>query len=479
MSTFVEKISGINSRNKLLIVGLLTIITLSALLYWWVLRPSYRVLFSGLNAQNVSRIESTLTAFHIPYRVNGKGDAVLVPGKAVSQARMRLAAQGLPTQDVVGLELFDKSNYGVTDFAQQVEYQRALQGELERTISSLSEVEKVRVHLTLKPQGLFLGSDGRSKAAVEIKTRPGMHLTTAEVYGIRHLVAAAVHGLKAANVVVIDGSGNPLSIAGSHTGGMPGGVAERMREEHAVESAIRERIARLLRQGFGISGANVAVAVDLDFSRISQTENKILPYDHGHSGLLVSKQERDIVPTGKSTKANKSGNSEMDRSVDVRYAYGQLHRKTSFPVGRIRKIDVGVILPRGFKPGTIQHLKQLIFAVAGLDKSRGDRLAMALATSSHSSVSKRTQAAAALSVKQPETASEGSARVAEIPRSSPMPSWDFPLPVRWSAIVGLVLLLIMTLFLVILRRRRFMRVELSAVEEEQLSAALRQWLGGE
>src|ERR1700744_6358681 len=192
-------------------IGLLLIAVFVAASAWWVMHPPYGVLFRDLRDSDAAEISSTLGQMQVPYRLADEGKTILVPAESVYETRMKLISQGVPKGGSVGFELFKDSDYGVTEFAQKVNFQRALQGELERTIASLDEVSSARVHLTIHHAELFQSDPTPSKASVTLTLRPQKHLDAREVAGVQRLIASAVDGLAPATVVGLDGKGMVLA----------------------------------------------------------------------------------------------------------------------------------------------------------------------------------------------------------------------------------------------------------------------------
>ena len=192
-------------------IGLLLIVALAAGLTWWSTRTRYGVLFTELKQVDAAEIAGALDGLQVPHRFVDDGATVLVPEDSVYDARMKLVAQGVPHGGSVGFEVFKDSDFGVTEFAQRVNYQRALQGELERTIATIPDVQAARVHLTLRHAGMFESQDSPSKASVSLTLQPGRALAPKQVAGIQRLVASAVDGLAADAVTVLGQGGAILS----------------------------------------------------------------------------------------------------------------------------------------------------------------------------------------------------------------------------------------------------------------------------
>lgn len=231
-----------------------------------------RVLFSGLDPRDAAAVVAALEAAKIPYSLGGGGTVIEVPGPDVDRARLMLAEQNLPATGNVGFELFAEQSFGLTEFAQKVNYRRALQGELERTIAALDPVASVRVHITQPDRAVFEDERRAPTASVTVDLRPGRPLGDRQVGAIRHLVAAAVEGLDAGDVTVVTTDGTLLSRGGSDEA-----AAAALDHEVDLERDLERRIARLLERTVGIDGVEVTVAAEMDFSQIDTTEESYDP----------------------------------------------------------------------------------------------------------------------------------------------------------------------------------------------------------
>jgi flagellar M-ring protein FliF len=350
--------------------GLLLIVALASALGWWTTRPRYGVLFSDLRQVDAAEIATTLDSLQVPHRFADNGAAVLVPDDAVYDTRMKLVSQGVPHGGSVGFEVFKDSDFGVTEFAQHVNYQRALQGELERTIGSIPEVQAARVHLTLRRAGMFESQDTPSKASVSLTLRPGGNLAPKQVAGIQRLVASAVDGLSPDAVVVLGDGGAALS------GGM--GVAGDSSEEQArVEARLRQRVEGLLREALGESASfAVSVNVQLNYDRIKQIKDTLLSQGNDGNGLVVRQKTSNTrgAPSqdGETSRANaSSGESELE------YAHGREQEEIEVAPGQVHRITLGILVPPAVDAATTAKLASVIGAAVGLDAQRGDRLDIA------------------------------------------------------------------------------------------------------
>jgi len=211
--SFLDTLRTANPRRQVLLAGALLAVLAAILvgLYLTVLHSPYRVLFNHLRTMDAASIVAELDKKKVPYRLEDGGATILVPAKLVDTTRLSVMSEDLPLKGTVGFELFNKSDMGLTEFAQKINYRRALQGELARTIMALDAVDTARVHLSLSEPTIFRDDRRASKASVTVIPRPGRQLSAGTVRGIQHLVAAAAPDLEAADVVILDERGLVVS----------------------------------------------------------------------------------------------------------------------------------------------------------------------------------------------------------------------------------------------------------------------------
>ena len=277
--------SSMSYRSRIAFAtGLLLIVCVIGGAAWWIMHPPYGVLFRDLRESDAAEITTALSQMQVPYRLADEGKTILVPDEQVYDTRMKLVSQGVPKGGSVGFELFKDSDYGVTEFAQRVNFQRALQGELERTISSLTEVTSARVHLTIHHAGLFEHDQETSKASVTIDLRPTKHLDAREVVGVQRLVASAVEGLVPESVVVLDDKGVVLS--GNPADGSVS-VGDRLDQQTRMQTELRTRVGQLLHRVLFSDDFTVSVDVRLNYDHVKQVSERLLAQGRDGNGLLV------------------------------------------------------------------------------------------------------------------------------------------------------------------------------------------------
>jgi flagellar M-ring protein FliF len=347
-------------------VGGVAVLTITIAMLWWLLSPHDQLMFGGLKEKDAAEIVEALEQWKVPYTIVDGGAGIAVPEEVMYETRMRLVSAGVPRGGAVGFELFDDSDFGVTEFAQRVNYQRALQGEIERTIAALPAVESARVHLTIRRPGLFVGDRESSKASVAVTMREGEILSRQQVRGVRSLVAAAVEGLSLDQVTVLDSSGTLLAGgAASATAGLAQAgqsVEVRDDEEAQVEARIQARITELLAQVLDQASFRVSVDVALDFDAVRQVNERPMSSD-----AVITRKRTNSAPAGSEDGAPRS-------NEDVEYLHGTVREEISRAPGAIQRVSVAVILPKSLGEEEVARIESLVAAAAGLDEARGDRL---------------------------------------------------------------------------------------------------------
>ena len=364
----------------ILMVVAVTIASIWGLVYW-ANQADYKVLFSNLSTQDASGIVTKLQEKKIPYELSGSGNTISVPSDKVTEVRLEMASLGLPQGGGVGFEIFDQKNLGATEFEQQLNYRRALQGELARTISSLEEIEQCRVHLALPKDSLFVEEQKKPTASVTLKLKGGRTLRPDQVEGIGHLVASSVEGLNVADVMVVDSKGNILSRRqdDSRLGKM---TASQVEYQNNVEKDMGNRIQTMLEKVVGQGKAVVRVAADLDFSVMEKTEEIYDP----ESPVIRSTQkqtEKSTPPAG--ATGSKSAEEKLDEVVN--YEINKTTNKTVMPVGEVQKLSIAVLVDGSYvkdKKGVevyqprekkeLDSIEDLVRKSAGINASRGDQV---------------------------------------------------------------------------------------------------------
>lgn len=240
----------------------------------WAKSPDYRTLYSNLSDQDGGAIVTQLTQMNIPYRFADGSGAIEVPADKVHELRLRLAQQGLPKGGAAGFELLDQEKFGISQFSEQVNYQRALEGELARTIETLGPVKGARIHLAMPKPSLFVREQKSPSASVTVNLQPGRALDDGQISAIVHLVSSAVAGLPPGNVTVVDQSGRLLTQSG--VAGRDLNDAQ-LKYTADVESRVQRRIEAILGPIVGNGNVHAQVTAQLDFASKEQTEEQYAP----------------------------------------------------------------------------------------------------------------------------------------------------------------------------------------------------------
>lgn len=358
----------------------------------------YQLLYGNLAETDASSVVEWLKGQNIPYQLSNNGHSILIPAKNVYEARLSLAGQGLPQGGGVGFEIFDKQSFALTDFVQKVNYSRALQGELARTIASLGPVESARVHLALPEKRLFKDQQKAATASVIIKLAPGKRLNETQIEGIVHLVSSSIEGLEPGKVTVLDQNGNVLSRIGDK-GGI-GNLSPDMLEYQAqVEQRMENRAQTLLDKSLGPKHAMVRISATLDFSQTEKTEEKFDPEEPAIRSEQLSEEKSGSELTGgvPGVQSNIEGNANQTAGATppssksqrtTNYEISKVVSKTINPVGSVSKLSVSVLVADKVIPGKdkqppttearsaeeLKTLESMVASALGLDTKRGDKI---------------------------------------------------------------------------------------------------------
>lgn len=301
MADLQDTIKKFSSGRNLLLLGA-GVMFLAAIVVFllWNQGPEYQVLYNNLSPEDSGAVIQKLKEKRIAYKVDGA--AISVPMDKVYEMRMELAGEGLPQGGGIGFEIFDKSSFGVTDFVQKVNYKRALQGELARTISQIKEVETARVHLAIPDKGVFLDEQKKAKASVIVKLKPGKALSSGQVNSIVHLVANSYENMRPEDVTVVDTSGK-MWTKGSEEDSPLRLTATQLEYKRGLEKDLETRIQTMLEKAVGANKVVARVSVDVDNKQVERTEETFDP----DSQVIRSEQRSKEKTIGGSSTAGVPG----------------------------------------------------------------------------------------------------------------------------------------------------------------------------
>jgi flagellar M-ring protein FliF len=356
-------------------------------------QPKYVTLYSGLRPEDAQALGVKLAAKNIPHQISPDGGSLLVPEDKLDASRLETAAAGLPRSARMGFELFDTPNWAGSDFTEKVNYQRALEGELERTLSTLSEVEGVRVHLVLPEQSLFTEQEHEAKAAVILKTRSGRLSEQAQL-AIPQLVASAVDRLRPENVTVVDADSNTPLLHGREGG-----------RTYAPDEELAKTLVHTLEPVVGADHVRASVHVEYDLGTSEETQET---YDPKTPTALTQEHSEETsigeapagvpgttsnVPAGTPPPASPAKPEQSSSKSDsTTYAISKNIHRSVEPAGRVRRIAAAVLVDdavewteqAGKRTSTrrkrtadeMKEIEQLARAAIGVDTQRGDVLAV-------------------------------------------------------------------------------------------------------
>ncbi|EPQ0970913.1 flagellar basal-body MS-ring/collar protein FliF [Citrobacter farmeri] len=283
-----------NPKIPLVVAGSAAIAIIVAMVLW-AKAPDYRTLFSNLSDQDGGAIVTQLTQMNIPYRFSEGSGAIEVPAEKVHELRLRLAQQGLPKGGAVGFELLDQEKFGISQFSEQVNYQRALEGELARTIETLGPVKRARVHLAMPKPSLFVREQKSPSASVTVNLEPGRALDEGQISAVVHLVSSAVAGLPPGNVTLVDQAGHLLTQSNTSSRDLNDA---QLKYASDVEGRVQRRIESILSPIVGNGNVHAQVTAQLDFANKEQTEEQYRPNGDASQAVLRSRQLNESEQIG-------------------------------------------------------------------------------------------------------------------------------------------------------------------------------------
>ncbi|MCB6182421.1 flagellar M-ring protein FliF [Leeia sp. TBRC 13508] len=417
LSSISTRFGQLSNQRKIgIMVAIAAVFALVIGVLMWSQTPSQKVLFSNLSDKDSGAVIASLEQMNIPYTIDS-GNVIKVPEDQVYNVRLRLATQGLPKSGPAGFELLDNQRLGVSQFAEQVSYQRAIEGELARSIESIDAVESARVHLAFPKSTVFVREQQKPSASVLLNVRGGRILDDAQIAGVMHLVASSVPDLPVQNVTIVDQKGNLLSNDANSTGRNPGLDAKQLEYVHQVELSYTKRIEDILAAVWGKDNVKAQVTAQLDFAQTEQTSETYKPNPtpadatvrsqqtvetqgdnaNGASGVpgALSNQPPGAATAplvaqnqpGTTTASTAATNPNLKhRETTVNYEVDKTISHTLLPTGVVRRLSVAVVL--NYKPkvtngqstyvpltsAEVGQAENLVREAMGFNTQRGDTL---------------------------------------------------------------------------------------------------------
>lgn len=414
----LEQLSQLSNQKKLgLILAVAAAIALLAGALMWSQTPDYRVLYNNVSDQDGAGIINALQQMNVPYKFSDSGSAILIPEKQVHEIRLRLAGQGLPKGSLPGFELMENQKFGSSQFLEQVNYQRALEGELARSVQSLSAVQSARVHLAIAKPSVFSREKQQPSVSVLLNLRSGRVLSVEQVSAIVHLMSSSIPNLPVKNVTVVDQNGNLLSTQNANKQDK-GFDAKQLQYIQELEESYIRRIETILAPITGAANVRAQVTADLDFSRIERAEEIYRPnnneseaaairsqqtleatstsskIDGGVPGALTNRPPEPAAAPIEAGRENKEDGektpplpTDQKKESTINYEVDKTVQHTQQSTGNIKRLTAAVVVNYRKKAGEngeithepltadeIKEINSLVKETMGYSEKRGDSL---------------------------------------------------------------------------------------------------------
>jgi len=417
---FIQSSKSAMGGKLLLILGIAAIVALMSVVWLWSKQPDYRILFSSYSDKDGGAIVAALEQMNVPYKFSDGGSALLVPAAQVHEVRLKLASQGLPKGGNVGFELLENQKFGVSQFVEQVNFQRALEGELERSIQSVDAVQVARIHLAIPKASVFVHDQLKPTASVLLNMHPGRSLDPQQVSAIVHLVASSVPELDAANVTIVDQNGNLLSDTSKQNGpNNPDPTKLKYVEE--LQQNIVKRVESIITPLVGANNVRAEANAEVDFSTSEQAAESYKPNQAADAATIRSSQTSEslsssggnsasgipgalsnqppapatapVVANGPATQpANGAASSvpvNSQKNVTTNFEVDKTVRYVQQPMGGIKHLSVAVVvnykseidksgktINRPLTDAEKTQISDLAKQAMGFNKDRGDTLSV-------------------------------------------------------------------------------------------------------
>lgn len=417
VAQFQQRFAQLPQKNKIAIllgVPLLIAFIVSGML--WASKPNFKVLFSGLNDQDGGAIVEALNQLKVPYEYSANGTAIMVPSDKVYDTRLALASRGLPKGSITGFEAMDNQRLGITQFQEQVNYQRALEGELVRSIQSISAVQSARVHLAIPKPSIFIRERQTPSASIVLNLYGNRTLTEAQVNGIVHLVASSLPGMNPESVSIVDQTGRLLTVRSELNESMN---PTQLAYTNQIEQNLASRIVNILTPVFGANNVRATVTANMDFSTSERTDEIFKPNSDptqatvrsqqisesqdaagnnpqgipgtmtntppGEAAAAIGQNPQDALANPNGANANTAASRSSRRDSTMNYEVDKTVQYRREQVGRLQRLSAAVVVnhktitdPKGAVrevPLTTEEMAQidsLVKQAIGFEEARGD-----------------------------------------------------------------------------------------------------------
>ncbi len=404
----------------LLLAGTAAVIAVMVVFWLWSQQPDYRVLFSNFSDKDGGAIVASLEKMNIPYKFSDSGTAIVVPAAQVHQARLKLASEGLPKGGNIGFELLENQKFGVSQFVEQVNFQRALEGELERSIQSIGAVDVARIHLAIPKPTVFVRDQLKPTASVLLNLRPGRTLDPQQVSAVVHLVASSVPDLPTTNVTVVDQNGNLLSDISKKTGANNLDPTQ-LKYVDELQQSIAKRVEAIIAPIVGAKNVHAEASAEVDFSSQEQAAETYKPNQKPEDAAIRSMQTNmsstngggdnasgipgalsnqppapatapitttaNATPEANATATENISPFNTQKNMTANYEVDKTVRYVQQPMGGIKRLAVAVVVnniqvtdkagkvsDRALTDAEKKQINDLAMQAMGFNKERGDSL---------------------------------------------------------------------------------------------------------
>lgn len=397
--TLVQKLTGL-VVIAVVVGGLVTMNTVGEV-------TDYKVLFSGMTQEDAAEVVTRLKEQRIPYKISEDGNAIMVPAGQVYEVRLTMAGQGLPRGGGVGFEIFDQTNLGTTDFVHRLNYQRALQGELARTIRQFQQVQEARVHIATPKESVFVEDEKPATASISVKLRGREQLSQLQVQSIVNLVACAVPGLTPENITLVDTVGRLLYRKSGDQAGVLSG--NQLEYQFKVEDTLRKKVESMLEEVVGVSRVRASVTADIDFNRKEVTEENFDPEAQvvrseqtlteedqrgGPSPQGVPGAKGELATFAESGEGAGQGSAYKRSNMTRNYEISRQTRHIQEMGGTVKRLSVAVMVDGTYDKGVdkekgaslqykprspeeMRYFEKLVRNAIGFSEERGDQVEVA------------------------------------------------------------------------------------------------------
>lgn len=391
-SNLMDYVSRMTTSQVMMLFGVVAgSIVGIVLVVGWLGTVSYTPLYSNLDESEAGEVVTYLTDNKIQYNLTNAGKTIEVPTDDVYKTRIALASQGLPRSGIVGYSIFDQNNLGMTDFLQNLNFRRALEGEITRTIMQLSEVQAARVHIVMPKERLFKKDSQNATASVVLKLRGGSStLSKHQIKGITHLVASSVEGLKPSNISIIDYDGNLLT-SGSETDPLAGLSSSQLEVRKQVEAYLQDKAQSMMDDVLGDGNAVIRVTADLNFQQIERTSEI---FDANSPSVRSEERVKaNLATNDKSDETSESSQEDNSETVITNYELNKTVEHLINAVGSIDRVSIAVMVDGHYTPvenadgvtemsyqprsqEELDRLSAIVKNAVGFDTQRNDQIEM-------------------------------------------------------------------------------------------------------